>query len=232
MTQVLWYASLRSPYSWLALEQARRHNLSLYDTATMRVFYEPSDVSLARMSAAGTSFHYTAMSKAKHLYILRDVRRLAAALGTTITWPIDTDVDWEPSAALCQAVLNDNQIVGKELVLAISRARWTEALDISNLKELKRIAGEVGAEKIETLADIEQSDLLQQMAMDMDYDGVFGVPYFKIGREPFWGVDRLFDAEAYLKSLKGQQACKHPSYTEAQSTNFDTSAEGHAGGCG
>ena len=36
-----WYVSIRSPYSWLALEDAVQEGISLYNEAEMRVFLEP-----------------------------------------------------------------------------------------------------------------------------------------------------------------------------------------------
>ncbi|CAM3011418.1 DsbA family protein [Actinomyces slackii] len=229
---VVWYASIRSPYSWLALERAAQDGCSrLLDVSTMRMFFEPQKGTQERLEADGVRFHYTPMSKAKHLYILRDVRRLALKHGIErITWPIDTAVNWEISTVLCQQVLDEDQKMGKRLVMAISRARWTKGLDVGSESELMSVLESVGSHPRAT--DSTRHNVLDMVATRMDKDGVFGVPLFKVGREPFWGYDRLDDAEACYRERCQEAQPRSLGDRSTEPTSHDVSAEGHAGGCG
>src|SRR5207248_235568 len=74
------YFSFRSPYSWLAARViggpgTDRHGISYIP------FWEPDEITLRDLRALGGEFLYTPMTKAKHLYILEDIRRLATSAG-------------------------------------------------------------------------------------------------------------------------------------------------------
>lgn len=220
-----WYASIRSPYSWLALEKASAGNSELLKASQMGVFLEPLQETSSAMAERGIAFHYTPMSRAKHFYILRDVARLAQELELSITWPDDRDANWEVSAAACISVLQDDQARGKELVLALSRARWTKNAQMASPDVVGAILLEQGLPK--ELANLHETEagkglLLGAMAQ-LDSDAVFGVPYFRVGRQPFWGVDRLAAAERAFADSESAQLLKDPQF------GFD---DDHTGGCG
>lgn len=79
---------------------------------------------------------------------------------------------------------------------------------------------------IEILAGLENVLVLRSMAQ-MDNDGVFGVPFFRVGSESFWGLDRLASAEAAFVNSSSVSVRRSP--TVSATVGFD---DDHAGGCG
>ena len=81
-----------------------------------------------------------------------------------------------------------------QLTGALMRARWAEERDIADPPTLERIAAGLGLDAA-TLAPRAASpeiaarcDALTQQAIDRQ---VFGVPWYVVDGEPFWGQDRL-----------------------------------------
>ncbi|EPH05559.1 hypothetical protein HMPREF1531_00988 [Propionibacterium sp. oral taxon 192 str. F0372] len=222
-----WYASLRSPYSWLALERGIASRSPLLEAATMHIFFEPGAEIKQFLDERAITFHYTPMSRAKHLYILRDVRRLASRLGVAITWPDDSAANWEITAAACAGVLAQDQARGKQLVLELSRARWTRGADLNNAEQVATLLNDGGFPRdLATLhSRPEGRQLLVSVAERMDEDGVFGVPFFRVGRESFWGLERLEEAEKHHCS----SSAPWESDGSVLGRGFD---DDHAGGCG
>lgn len=69
--------------------------------------------------------------------------------------------------------------------------------------------------------------------MDLHRDGVFGVPYFINGSEPYWGLDRV---PAFVASF-GDAAAAVPAAAPAEKELAvvgagRTTDMSHAGGCG
>jgi hypothetical protein len=69
-----------------------------------------------------------------------------------------------------------------------------------------------------------------ELLMDVCEDGAFGVPFFVHRFTRFWGVDRLPDFVAHVRS-KLTPAAALPASSSAVGVGR-SSDEGHAGGCG
>src|ERR1700730_17100085 len=89
------YFSFRSPFSWLAHRDLTTRHAAIAERLEWIPFWEPDETSERQLRDAGGSFCYTPMSRDKHLYILQDVRRLAAQRDLTVTWPVDRSPCWE-----------------------------------------------------------------------------------------------------------------------------------------
>ncbi|MGF1663940.1 MAG: DsbA family protein [Kineosporiaceae bacterium] len=235
-----WYVSLRSPYSWLALEDGARHHADFLSACTMRMFFEPDERGAAALRAAGGDFPYVAMSKAKHLYILRDVARLCRARGLTPTWPVDRDPVWEvPSLAVLAAGADSSESF-RTLAVSLTRARWQDGRDITDRAVVAAVAGECGLDP--SLAEACEHPRWREAGtaalLDVQRDGVFGVPMFTVAREPFWGLDRLSTAAAAWRAQRPEPAVTpgpDPSGEEPATGPGTVSVgadAGHAGGCG
>ncbi len=85
------------------------------------------------------------------------------------------------------------------LVQAFPRAVWAEGRNIAEDEVVKTILAEHGfdpavADKgMMTAADTYMSNLEEAVMR-----GVFGVPFYMVGDERFWGQDRLDDLDLYL----------------------------------
>ncbi len=214
------YFSLRSPYSWLACHDLRS---SAPGELRWHPFWEPDERSGRMLTEAGEKFPYTPMSRAKHLYVLQDVARLAAARGLAITWPVDVAPVWEvPHLGYLVA---ERDGLGIDYVELVGRARWQRGQDICDRSTIAAIAAELGLDPVEVAGAADDPDLRRAGLAELVRvcrDGVFGVPYFRRGRHRYWGLDRLPDFLAGFPERLAPAGAISPA-------RFD---EGHAGGCG
>jgi 2-hydroxychromene-2-carboxylate isomerase len=198
------YFSLRSPYSWLAYRDLRRDHPDVLARLEWAPFWEPDEISSAALSAAGAVFPYTSMSRAKHLYVLLDVRRLATERGLAVTWPVDRDPCWEvPHLAYLAAARHGR---GPAFVEAAYDARWQRGLDICAPATMAELAIELEL-PVEELRDAASDPALRAAGVDallaVCRDGVFGVPFFVHGYDKYWGIDRL---RPFIDSVNAERA--------------------------
>ncbi len=226
MSNLRWYLSLRSPYSWLAIRTAQAKLPRLWNDSELRVFFEPGNVSTQRDPTRAT-IPYTPMSKVKHLYILRDVKRIGNRLGLTPTWPVEHDPQWEIPSLPLIAALRDDPNRGRQFAVELTAARWEHGLDILDRNVVASCAARSGLEA--NVADAVDNPKVQELSLEVldqvNRDGVFGVPMVIVGREPFWGLDRLVHAaQAY-----GQDGDEQSPDGLGSLSSIDSD---HAGGCG
>lgn len=177
----------RSPYAWIANRLLERL-LAPDERACIRFvpFWNPSPATLAVLQAAGGDFLYREMSKDRHLYILRDVRRLAAHFALDLVWPVDPpQPDWEAPHRLY--MLAERAGRAADARRALFAARWEQGRDICDANLLSGIGRELGLDAAEVPAAAELAEPLRWCWQKR----VFGLPFFTVGADRFWGVDRL-----------------------------------------
>ncbi|MFE0106749.1 2-hydroxychromene-2-carboxylate isomerase [Streptomyces sp. NPDC059009] len=187
-----WYFSFRSPYSWMAY----RDLVDRYPDVAAHIdwlpFWEPDDAALDELDRSNIKLPYVPMSKEKHLYILQDVRRLVRARGLEMVWPVDPAPRWEvPHLAYLAA----QQLgAGPEFIRATYRARWEHGEDISEPSTMAKIGAEVGIDP-DAVAGAHADPGIREKGLkilnSLHRDGVFGVPFFIVGFDKYWGIDRL-----------------------------------------
>lgn len=223
------YFSLRSPYSWLAYRDLLEHYPDVAERVEWVPFWEPDERSTAMLAELGGQFPYTAMSRAKHLYILQDVGRIARARGLSLTWPVDREPVWEVPHLGYLAARQAGR--GAQYIDAAYHARWEEGRNICDPSVVASIAESIGMDPARIATASEDPALRQEGArilLDICRDGVFGVPFFVHGFSRYWGVDRL-DEFATLLRRDLPPASSLPDATALAGPSADT---GHAGGCG
>lgn len=223
------YFSLRSPYSWLAYHDLLGRYPDMAVMLDWRPFWEPDKHGERLLREAGGRFIYTPMSREKHLYILQDVRRLAAARELEVTWPIDRDPCWEvPHLAYLVA---RGHSLGAEFIDVAYRARWQQGRDICDRGLMGELADELGLDPREATGAADDPELRRQgtlALLDVYQDDVFGVPFFVHHRDKYWGVDRLPPFVAAVRAATEPEPVVAPEVT----TSVNSSDAGHAGGCG
>jgi 2-hydroxychromene-2-carboxylate isomerase len=229
------YLSFRSPYSWLAYRDLVGGHPDLAQRLEWRPFWEPDECLRRMLADAGADFPYVDMSRAKALYILQDVRRLARRRGLRIAWPVDRNPVWE--VAHLAYLVARRQGLGAAFTAAVYEARWEHGRDISDRATIADIAAGLGFAP-DTLANAADDPQVRREGLrallDVCADGVFGVPFFVHGRQRYWGVDRLPEfADAVSASGAG-----HPDRLETAASTAPIAPAGpaadlgHAGGCG
>jgi 2-hydroxychromene-2-carboxylate isomerase len=214
------------------MHDAVLHFPELWANCELRVFFEPNAEFLGELERRGMQFPYVPMSRAKHLYILRDVDRLARARSLAVRWPVDRNPDWAVPSLPLLTVLRQDQKAGRRFAIELAGARFEKGLDIcssSVVEECAQIAGISSA-----VVDIDAVQREQGMAAIVDVcdNGIFGVPYLVIGRQTFWGLDRLpLAAAAWAARAAGRQT--EPSLAKQPQEPMLVGVDGdHAGGCG
>lgn len=232
------YFSLRSPYSWLAYRDLLDGHAWLADRLEWRPFFEPDERSAKALAEEGGDFSYVAMSRAKHLYILQDVRRLTRERGLRMTWPVDRDPVWEVPHLAYLAAADEGR--GREFVDRAYRARWQEGLDICDRAVIGDLARELDLDAARLASAADDPDLRARgvdALLALDRDGVFGVPFFVHRYDKFWGTDRLaaFAEAVAARTDPARQGAERPAAGPAAPLARDVPPGGdggHAGGCG
>jgi 2-hydroxychromene-2-carboxylate isomerase len=207
------FFSFRSPFSWLAITRLRREMPDAHLALEFVPYWEPDAATATALATRGATIHYVPMSKAKHLYILQDTKRLAASLGLPMAWPVDAQPWWEPAhLGWLQA-----RRLGCEQPFydAVVAARWQRGADISNPGVIREVADAAGLDG-ETLVRAVENPAIRAEGVDClarAYDDdIFGVPFFRVGRERYWGVDRL---DAFLTTIGRRAPAAAPGPTAA-----------------
>jgi 2-hydroxychromene-2-carboxylate isomerase len=185
--RMTFFYGLRSPYAWIAHRLITEHLPAHLQASSLEYvpFWDPQPATLETLRAAGGGFLYRAMSRERHLYILADVKRLVASLGYRLQWPVDqAGQNWELPHLACLAALQSDCEV--DLRSRLFSARWEHGRNICDPSVLAALTADLG------LGDPSEQGKEAVLTLRRCHrDGVFGLPYFIVGRERFWGVDRL-----------------------------------------
>lgn len=191
VTQIDFYFSFRSPYSYLAAPRA----FALGDRFAITVRYR----GVIPMAMRGQ-----AVPRAKQLHTLRDVKREASRLGMPFGRIFDPIGD---GAMRCLLVAEHAIEAGRErdFVLTASRAIWAEAADVARDRPLRRVceaAGLAWSDCRDALGDPRLRARVEASTRALLALGHWGVPVLDLEGELFWGQDRIEDAEAALRALR------------------------------
>ncbi|MBO2445912.1 DsbA family protein [Actinomadura barringtoniae] len=233
------YFSFRSPYSWLAVRQLEDRHPEISRQLEYIPYWDPDQVTLAGVSSRGAKFHYQQMSKAKHLYLLQDIRRLTAERGYRMRWPIDRDPWWDlPHLAYLAARREGREA---ELFKALNTARWERGEDICTRDTVRRCAEQAGLDGAVMTGAPEDPDIRAEgidcLCRAYD-DGVFGIPYLRYGRDKFWGLDRLetfvdvFAGAPWVPDQNAATAPLSPEHLNGHALISDAYDTDAPGGCG
>lgn len=221
--------SFRSPFSWLGITRLRALVPDLDQRVRFIPYWDPDAETELALRERDAEFHYTQMTKAKHLYILHDTRRQAARLGVPMRWPIDDDPWWErPHLAWLQA---DQLGAGPAFYRAACAARWERGEDICTEAAIRALAAETDLPADALVGAVHSADI-RMRAVDCLVtayeDDIFGVPYFRLGHHRFWGLDRVAD---FAAALLGEPDAVPP-VPEALAARVGAYDTDTAGGCG
>lgn len=221
------YFSFRSPYSWLTVHRLRETVPDAFDRIEWYPFWDPDAETERALTERDAEFHYVQMSRAKHLYLLMDTKRLADRLGLPMAWPIDVDPWWErPHLAFLVA---REQGRAEAFYDAITAARWGRGENICDADVVERAAKEAGVDPVAALnapGDPDVRDAGAACLVKAYEDDVFGIPYLRWRRHRFWGYDRL---DGFLRAWRDDDPAAVPVQPAAEGAPYDTDT---AGGCG
>jgi len=221
------YFSFRSPYSWLTVRRLRQAVPDVWNAFDLFPYWDPDERTGRELAQAGGEFHYVQMSRAKHLYILMDTKRLAQAEGVSMAWPIDVDPFWElPHLGWLRA-----RSLGRaeQFYDQVIEARWQRGENICEPDVIAGCAERAGLDPA-SIVEAHLDDTVRKEGVDSLYqaylDDVFAVPYLKWGQHRFWGLDRVEPFLAVWHDGGNAPAAPPPSHVDKA---YDTD---QTGGCG
>ena len=183
------WGSVRSPYTYLALER-------LY------ALVEEYDLKLVLRPILPMVMRGIPAPRVKRMYIVRDAKRIADRNGTDfgfISDPLGAGVErvlaWLPRAR--------EQGKEGELLLAAMRGIWAEGVEVATDAGLKQVVESVGLEWDKTaVRDERWRDEVEVNRQALVELGLWGVPSFRIGDYTGWGQDRLWVLEDRLRAAR------------------------------
>ncbi|MFN4128731.1 MAG: 2-hydroxychromene-2-carboxylate isomerase [Paracoccaceae bacterium] len=193
MTQIDYFFATISPYCYLAgtrLEEiAARHGA--------KIVYKPINPAalMPRMGGQVLADRH----ESRRAYRLQELRRLPVKLGMPLNLrPAFFPANAAPSSYAIIAAAATGAEVGP-LVHAFCRAVWAEERDIADDAVVKDILTANGFDP--KLADSGMLVGAETYAANLEEAvarGVFGVPFYLVGEQAFWGQDRLDDLDLHL----------------------------------
>ena len=186
------WVSVRSPYSYLALERV----FALVDDYGLSLRLRPILPMVMRGIPA---------PRTKRMYIVRDATRVALRLGVdfgSICDPLGPGVErvlaWMPHAR--------DQGRERDFLLAAMRGIWAEGIEVANDKGLRRVVEAAGLEwSPEPVKDDRWRTEVEANREELATLGLWGVPSFRLGNYTGWGQDRLWVIEDLLQAARGPQ---------------------------
>jgi 2-hydroxychromene-2-carboxylate isomerase len=194
MARIDYFFATVSP--WVYLAGQRLEEIAARHGAT--IAYRPLDPAALFARTGGVPL--AQRHDSRKAYRLQELRRQSARLGMKINlqpmfWPVNP----APSG---YAVLAAQKAGGGDLgglVHGLARACWAENRDVSDDEVIRAALVEAGF-----AADVADRGMLaaaEAYAANLEEAvarGVFGVPFYLVGDEAFWGQDRLEDLDLHL----------------------------------
>ena len=184
------FVSFRSPYSYLSLERY----YAIADAFGLTLKLRP----VLPMVMRGMQ-----VPRPKLLYIakdtMREAERLAIPFGR-IADPVGA------GAERCLATFQyaESEHKGREFIANAGAAIWSEAIDVSTDKGMRKVTGRTGLFWPDVLAAMGADDWrpeIERNRESMMASGSWGVPTVRLGDEVFWGQDRDWMLVRHIEEL-------------------------------
>jgi 2-hydroxychromene-2-carboxylate isomerase len=181
------YFDLGSPYAYLAMERAEP------------VLGQPATLVPVLVGAIfGWRGHGSWALTGERAAGMAEIERRAREYGLP---PMDWPPEWPANAlsAMRCATWAARQRRLPEFARIAGRRQWTQGADIADLEVLAACAGDAGLDAEAMLDAIRTPELKEQLRATTERafgDGVRGVPTVRVGKQLFFGDDRLEQASA------------------------------------
>jgi 2-hydroxychromene-2-carboxylate isomerase len=192
--QVEFFFDFGSPYTYLAYHELRR----IAQARGAQIVWRP--ILLGGVFQA-TGNHSPAEIPAKALYSNVDLQRWAQAYGVPFAmnphFPINTLALMRGAVAMQQRGEEPFQ----RYLGAMFGAMFEKPRNLNNSMEIGAVLADAGFDPMECMQAIQEpavKEALKVATSEAVARGVFGVPTFFVGKEMYWGQDRLLFVDAAL----------------------------------
>jgi 2-hydroxychromene-2-carboxylate isomerase len=135
---------------------------------------------------------------AKGSYMWRDLERICEAQGLPFRRPSEFPRNGLLAARVACRFSDSPWL--PDFVRSVYRANFEEDLDISTTETVSRCLASLGEDPAALLQEAQSPESKARLRAQTDEAtrlGIFGAPTFVVGRELFWGNDRLEDAVSW-----------------------------------
>lgn len=195
---VEYFIAPQSPWTYLGHERF----VEIAQQYGAQVLLKPADV--AKVFAATGGVPVNQRPPQRQAYRLAELTRWSQFLGVPLNLhPAFFPVSGEPSTKLiiaAQHAAGTDQALA--LLGAIGRACWIEEKNIADMDTLTALANGLGLDGAELLKLSASDAVAADYARNTDdaiAANVFGVPWYRVDGEGYWGQDRLDFVERALK---------------------------------
>jgi len=136
-------------------------------------------------------------------YARHDIARTARRLGVPFVLPQSFPFMAVASSRAFYWLHDQDPKAAWALAKALYHKAFGEGGDISRPEAVAEVAAGQGVDRDALLAALQDPAVKDRLKREVDaavQAGAFGSPFFLVDGEPFWGVDRLPDVEAWLES--------------------------------
>jgi 2-hydroxychromene-2-carboxylate isomerase len=189
------YFDFSSPYAYIASEWiealAARHGRTVSWRAMLL-----GATFLATELKANVSYPL------KREYVMVDFERSARFAGVPLTLPQTFPISTQNAARVFWWLNDSDEARARQWARHCLRAYFTRGVDLSDNQALAGLGSEFGLEDGQTEAVASNSAWKARLKEVNDAAiaaGVFGVPFFVVDGEPFWGNDRRAQIERWLE---------------------------------
>jgi len=185
-----YFHSIRSPYSYLALQRV----FAIADAFGLQLKMRP----ILPMVMRGMQVPHS-----KLLYIAKDTSREAERLG--IPYGKMADPVGEGTER-CLAVFRyaESEHKGREFLLNAGIAIWSEAVDVATDAGMRKVTGRTGLfwpDVVQAMRSDDWRESVEANRESMMDSGSWGVPTLRLGDDVFWGQDRDWLLVRHIEEL-------------------------------
>jgi 2-hydroxychromene-2-carboxylate isomerase len=188
------YFDFSSPYGYLASRKIE----SLATAHGRTVNWRPILLGVAFKTTGGAPLPNIPI---KGVYAMRDFLRSARFHGIPYRQPGTFPVSTISAVRAFYWLQERDPAKAVALAKALYNAYFTEDFDISKPENVAQVAAKLGVRTEELNAGLNDPAVKEKTKREVDAaiaKGVFGSPYVVVDGEPFWGMDRLEQAERWL----------------------------------
>ena len=193
--RITYFYSHVSPWSYLGHQRLA----AIAARAGVEIEYVPVSTGMIFPTTGGVPL--PKRSPERRAYRMAELRRWPQIVGVPLNpEPAFFPVDDKPAGRLALLAQSKGHPIA-ELSLACMRACWVEDRDLADLSTLTTIADATGLDGRTLLGESEGEAgqaLLTAASERAVSEGCFGVPWYIVDGEPFWGQDRLDLVERVL----------------------------------
>ncbi len=192
---IVFYLEFSSPYAYVAAQEIDE----LAERYGRQVLWRP--VSLGHVWKA-IGYDPAAMPRQKRRYMAGDMIRSARLAGLPFTMPETFPVNARLARLVFYRLNARDADLARRFALAVLNRYWGQGQDITTADDLAGIAAglRIDTGEIEAAASDEAAKAAVIEATEAAVnDGCFGMPWFMLDGEAFWGHDRLGQIEKRLQ---------------------------------